>query len=75
MRRSGGEAIRESIRREADRARQTPADQARANVAETGAASIGGCDSVTGEFRLVSLLDRDSFGEQLGAAADGWTLA
>lgn len=74
MRRSGGEAIRESIRREADRARQTPADQARANVAETGAASIGGCDTVTGEFVLVSLLDRDSFGEQLGAPTDGWVL-
>lgn len=74
MRRSGGEAIRETIRREADRARQTPADQTRANVAETGFASIGGCDPVTGEYVLVSLFDRDSFDEQMGSPCDGWVL-
>ncbi|MBM3457191.1 MAG: hypothetical protein FJX77_01460 [Armatimonadetes bacterium] len=52
----------------------TPVEQGRAMASTDAAATVGTVDPTTGEVVLVSLFDRDSFGETLGAPQDGWVL-
>lgn len=66
--------VDEAQRRAESEARRTPADMGRGMPAVTGGATAAAVDPHTDELVLVSLLDRDAFGETLGTPQDGWAL-